>query len=40
LPDLKVIRNCSEVTAGQKVSVRLAEGRLECLVEKAEKAEK
>jgi exodeoxyribonuclease VII large subunit len=40
LPDLKVIRNCSEVSVGQKVSVRLAEGRIECLVEKTEKAEK
>ncbi len=33
--DRKILRSSSEAAPGQKVVVRLAEGRLECLVEKA-----
>lgn len=40
MPDLKVIRRSNEVRTGQKVLVRLAEGQIECRVEKAEDIEK
>jgi exodeoxyribonuclease VII large subunit len=34
LPEKQVLRSSSQVSRGDKVSVRLAEGELECLVEK------
>jgi exodeoxyribonuclease VII large subunit len=39
MPDRKVIRSFREVGRGQRVLVRLADGRIECLVEGAEDAE-
>jgi exodeoxyribonuclease VII large subunit len=34
LPEKRVLRSSSQVNKGDKVSVKLAEGELECLVEK------
>jgi exodeoxyribonuclease VII large subunit len=40
MPGRKVVRSFREVHIGQKVLVRLAEGKLECRVEKAEESQK